>query len=45
MALIGTQSTKLETSDNVHVALLPNTLRRAPAPAPSTGGGISVYTR
>lgn len=47
MANVGTQSTRFEGGDNVHIALLPNTLRPTPPPAvaPSSGGGISIYTR
>jgi hypothetical protein len=45
MANIGTQTTKHEIGDNVHIALTPNTLRPTPPPAPSSGGGISIYTR
>jgi hypothetical protein len=45
MASIGTQTTKLEAGDNVHIALLPNSLRPAPITAPSSGGGISIYTK
>lgn len=46
MANLGTQTTNEETGDNVHIARLPNTLQPAPiVVAPSTGGGVSIYTR
>lgn len=45
MAVVGTQTSKHELGDNVHIALLPNTLHPAPVQAPSTGGGVSIYTR
>jgi hypothetical protein len=41
----GTQTTLFEGGDPAHIALLPNTLRPAPQPAPSSGGGISIYTK